>query len=455
MTPAATTAALSAAENRAAFGSVNRHILGTLASQVAVFVFGLITSVILNRSLGPEGKGVYAMVLTTSQLIALCASLGVAKSITFHLAQSGTDHKRHFQTIAAFCLFTVTLSALVVFALRLCWPCGIWGDVFRASFWPLLLLTGASLLSACGLGVLRGLRLFKESNLYNSLTSAAFLALLLAGWCATGLDARTALLAKVGGAFLLIAVIAWRLHKQSFHFAPKFDPAIARGLLTYGLGYFGYTVFQNLNYRFDVLLVAGLTNAAGTGCYTTATGLAEILWFLPNAIGTVLLPVIAGRQGESADQLTAKVCRVSVALMALGTLTLCAGGRWLVPVLYGAAFQPTVAVIDALAFGILTNGVFTVLGTHLASRKMLGALMAITSGGFAVNVLLNLWWIPRWGIVGAGLASTVSYSVTALLTARKFAQTTGIPWRECLFIKRTEVSALASLVRRKILGPNS
>ena len=59
---------------------------------------------------------------------------------------------------------------------------------------------------------------------------------------------------------------------------------------------------------------------------------------------------------------------------------------FLIPLLYGNQFLPTVNALYSLSFGILTNGMFQILGLHLAAKKRLGVLTLITASGFGVNL---------------------------------------------------------------------
>src|SRR5258706_2348504 len=102
------------AESRGSIGAVRRGILAALASNLSVFGISMLSSVILNRSLGPSGKGIYALLMSTSQLVALGASLGLPKSITFHLAQPEIDRGKCFSTIVSLTLFTLGLVAAVL-----------------------------------------------------------------------------------------------------------------------------------------------------------------------------------------------------------------------------------------------------------------------------------------------------------------------------------------------------
>ena len=200
----------------------------------------------------------------------------------------------------------------------------------------------------------------------------------------------------------------------------------------------------------DLILVAHLKGLASAGWYSTASGLAEIVWYVPNAASAVLFPIVAGLGDRECDQLVCKTCRWSILIMGLGVGFLVVLAPVAVPLLYGKEFLPTVTAIYSLSFGILTNGMFQILGIHLAAKKRLGMLTLITATGFAINLLMNLLLIPRFGIVGAGLASTISYSICGILTAHVFSRTTGLGWREMLLIPREEMEVVSRSLLRKL-----
>src|SRR6185312_6492093 len=59
----------------------------TLAARVAAFAFSLITNVVLARSLGPEGRGIYAVAVLVPALIGLVAQLGLGPANVYHLSK--------------------------------------------------------------------------------------------------------------------------------------------------------------------------------------------------------------------------------------------------------------------------------------------------------------------------------------------------------------------------------
>jgi O-antigen/teichoic acid export membrane protein len=428
-------------------GSIRKPVLRTLLTNVSVLFLGLGTSVILNRGLGPVGKGLYATLLTTSQLILMLASLGLGKSVTFYLSNEEEKPQSVFKVFLALSFGAAVLSLCIALIV------GVFckhGDIYKgACIYYLAILSLLSVLHSSGVGVLRGLKQFAACNGQSLITAAIFgfaAAILAAGG---KLNPILAICCKAFSFLAGVALIWPKLKTLGFQFRPELESAIAGKMLRYGLGYFFYALFQNLSYRFDLILVAHLTSLADAGWYSTASGLAEIVWYFPNAVGLVLFPIIAGMSNERRDQLVCKTCRWSILIMTLGVAGLVIVAPVLIRLLYGERFLPTVSAIYSLSFGIITNGMFQILGVHLAAKQRLGTLTLITASGFAINLVFNSILIPRLGIIGAGLSSTISYSLCGFLTAWAFIKMTGRKPAELFLISRDELVAVGrSLVQK-------
>ena len=61
-----------------------------------------------------------------------------------------------------------------------------------------------------------------------------------------------------------------------------------------------------------------------------------------------------------------------------------------------------------------------------------------------VNIVLNLWWIPLYGIMGAALASLVSYALEALLITTAFTRAASEGLRDTLVLQRADLQEYRS-----------
>jgi O-antigen/teichoic acid export membrane protein len=165
-----------------------------------------------------------------------------------------------------------------------------------------------------------------------------------------------------------------------------------------------------------------------------------LLWFLPGAVGFVLFPRVAARDGRDSAREAATLLRWSLLITAVGAAAIAGAAGVLVPLMYGAAFAPAVLPLQLLLFGAAANALFQVLSGYFLGRQLLKGIVLVTLGGIVLNVSLNLVLIPAAGIEGAAIASTVSYTATGLLTLALFVRTAGVSPREALWVPPSELS---------------
>ena len=187
--------------------------------------------------------------------------------------------------------------------------------------------------------------------------------------------------------------------------------------------------------RTDVLLLGLLRDTTDAGTYAVSSRLAALtlLGFL--VIQSSVLPMLAERfaLGEmgALQRLVRWTARMSAALsLALG-LGLILLGDFLLGI-FGVEFQARVPALLVLTVGQMLNA-FTgptgvllwVTGREQILAKLLGASLLI-------NLLLNLWWIPLFGVVGAAYATVVAYTawnVVAVFVIRRQMGINSLPLR--------------------------
>lgn len=87
----------------------------------------------------------------------------------------------------------------------------------------------------------------------------------------------------------------------------------------------------------------------------------------------------------------------------------------IVTVLYGKAFLPSVSAFFWLSPGILFLGVETVAVQFVNSIGFPITVVMVWILASLLNVGLNMWAIPVYGIVGASMVSSLSYFVVFVL----------------------------------------
>jgi O-antigen/teichoic acid export membrane protein len=187
-----------------------------------------------------------------------------------------------------------------------------------------------------------------------------------------------------------------------------------RELFRFGLPLYpgSFTLF--FSYRADVYLLALLVPdaAVALGFYTVAVTLAELVFFLPDAVSTLFFPRVAGSLREDADREVPRVARVTLLLTA-GSAAILAPAATVLILVVLPAFTSSLPVLYVLLPAVVTLGVQKVLMGYLAGLGRTGAMSLMNIASFGINVVANLLLIPPFGIVGAALASLLSYSISS------------------------------------------
>ena len=190
-----------------------------------------------------------------------------------------------------------------------------------------------------------------------------------------------------------------------------------RRLLAYSLASATAGVLATATLTVDRLMVGALLPAAEVGVYQALAQSAVV--FGPVTVGftTILAPLIAGLDAAGERARIAEVVRVSTkwilyASLPVGVVLLAAPEAVLVA-LFGDEFGAGRTALRVLTIGQLINAGKGALGMVLVMTGKERPWLVIAASGLVLHVGLNAALIPRYGLVGAALATTVALSVVA------------------------------------------
>lgn len=267
-----------------------------------------------------------------------------------------------------------------------------------------------------GLAATQGFRTMRPSALigliYEPLLRLGLTALLLPLLGLTG--AMVALVAGYVIAAVLAALALRRLLGPGLQ-RPVYHP---RELLGFSTVNWLSTLASTGLLWVDTLLLGIFLSSADVGLYNVATRLVTMATFVLPAVNSAFAPRIADlhHRGRTASlhrvyavaaswnvRLTVPIFAVLIAFPA-GLLTL-----------FGRGFATAATVTVVLALGKFVVAATGPCGLMLDMSGRPGWSMASNIGGLVANVLLNLWWIPEYGIVGSAAAWALSLTLVNLV----------------------------------------
>ena len=393
----------------------------SLCVQLAVLAFALVNSAVIARWLGPEGKGQLSLAMLFVSILALLLGGGLNAAITYFAgSRRATIADLSGNSIG----FGLLASAVGVAAAAMLQGAGLFERVLPGVPGWLLGLAILSLPLALPGGYLSGLLLGVQRigsvNAVNLAQGAASTLLLTA--LVVGLDggvgaAAAALITAAAGALVALGVLVRRLGGS---LRPRLQREVLQPMLSYAMRANLGNVLQFFNYRLDVFVVNYLLGAEQVGIYGVAVSLAELLWQWPQAVSFALFPRATASDPEQMNRLTPRVLRWTLLVTLLGAIGLALVGALVIRFVFGERFAGAYGPMLILLPGVVLLGGGKVLGSDIAGRGHPGLNSLNSAAALVVTLAGNVALVPRFGIAGAALASSIAYALNFLLAVAFF-----------------------------------
>ena len=421
----------------------------TLVSQGAVVVLGLLSGILIARLLGAGGKGDFNTLYITAGVLGLLAELGLRLPTIRMVASGRLDWKEAVATLTviygAICAALLPVATLLLYYMHDRIAHGIPLPILYLA----LALTPLILLEFGYVSILNGMQRTPEGNTVIALEKFVFVCgLMLLVWGGRyGLYG--AIISTVSGSFIALIAALLILRRLPSHgrFRIRFD--VLRELLRFGRSCYATNLATSLNYRLDALLIFAMLGNVPAGIYSVAVSMAEFAQHLPNSIAQVHFPSVSG-DDTNAEKRTTYLSRVTVFVLLVACAGVIAIGYPAIALLYGREFLSAYGVSLFLLPGMVVLGQSKLISIEMTARgfpHFAARASWITLGS---TVLLDLLLIPCLGIAGAAIASTVAYTISAVVLFFYYRRLTGASLRELYSFKREE---LAPIVRRLLHLP--
>jgi O-antigen/teichoic acid export membrane protein len=222
--------------------------------------------------------------------------------------------------------------------------------------------------------------------------------------------------------------LVWRTVALQPGTAPT--PGLLGRVASYGLRTQAGNTLQALRLRLDQVALVALLSPADLGWYTAAVTAAGLLGPMTQALALVTLPTVASRPGEEAVRRLLGLSRRTLLVLAPGGLVLGLLLPWLLPTLLGARFGASVGPAQILLVGGVFAGLGDVLAEGCRGLNRPEVSVAAEAVGLGVALVLVTALVPRYGLVGAAIASSAAAASIASALAWHVATREGTHWRD-------------------------
>lgn len=435
------------AESAASTHGMGKAIAWTLSSSILVPLAGLATAPILARGLGADGRGAVTASLAPAALITSAANLGLTDSLTYFTARYASGIKRFLPRVAFIALIANAICSWV--AIGLAGKLAAGDNSLQTMIQLATVVSMPIVLVSVARSVATGLQLWRTTALERlincSLKIFVFALLLSVGV----LGARNAILASC-----VVPLIAGLCYVRLLR--PRTWQAITpvetgdlsfRRFLRYGFSAWIGSVASMVLARLTQVIFVPLSNVTQLGYFTVATTIADV----PIVVAFGVHDAVFGVSSRSADaHKVAQVTRITTLLGMIGCAVVAVTLPWWIGFVFGDDFTPATLPTQLLLVGSAICVPGMLAGAGLSAWGKPG----LRSTGLAVavvgNIVLILLLVPRYGAIGAGLASIGANLLLTFINFLIAAAVMHIPVTSFLRFTRADASALRGVCVRLI-----
>ena len=193
-----------------------------------------------------------------------------------------------------------------------------------------------------------------------------------------------------------------------------------------------------------------MSDIAEVGFYSLGANVAETIWQVPIAVGVVLMTRSANQTNERVA--TGEVCaslRISILLVLFAAILLYLAAPLLVSLLFGARYSASIPIIRTILPGILFFVILKILNSQfVGSGKPQLTLIALLPS-LAINIVLNILFIPSYKGIGAAVATNISYFCASFLLLLVYSRTFKTGFLEIFRYQKSDFAFLRKIRLRR------
>lgn len=446
--------------------SLSRIVSGSgiiFAGSVIHKLIAFFGSIFIARLLGDSNYGAFVISLSVFFILGTISNLGLGTGLARNYPRTDSNRERRGFLVSAYQISLVSslAGAVVVFTFADILAIQVFDD---SSITPVVrvmaLIIPLQTLQTVSLGGLQAIRkpVAKTviTSVFQPLVRIVFIiALVLAGYGAVGVAGAYAV--ATGSAGILTLYVVYK-NTNLFSFGIPTE-SVYRRLLTFSLPLVGSSVIMTLMNNIDTVLVGTFGISADVGQYNVAFVLGQTTLLFYQTLGFMYVPELSELHDEGKMNRASLIYRAVTKWVFLVStpfiLTAVVFPDTVITFIYSSTYKQA-----TIPFLILTGGFLThiLVGPNINTLTSFGdtrQILAFDTATVFVNILLNIVLIPRFGISGAAVATSISYVIRNTgMTVYLYRRYDILPFSQWLFLPLAPPLLVASALFAFVSNPS-
>jgi len=390
---------------------------------ILILSFGLV--IFSTNMWGSEGKGTISIVIANAAIVSFFSSIFAGSSTSYFASKFKTEQiliYSYIWSVGMGILIPVIFSFADIQAEYLMYLIGI--SVFSA-----LLSVNVNLFIGK-----QNIRLFNVYTILQQLVHILFIVFFI--YILEHKDVSVYFGAQICCLALLFLTSFFQVIRECKISDLSLSKQVFKSMFEYGWKTQLSAFIQFLNYRLSFYFLEHFEGIGSVGIFSIGITFSEAIWTITRSIAVILYSdVVNSKSSEESILKTKSSLKLSFILMLIFLLGIIIIPGSVYEMIFGRAFRGTKEIMLILSPGILAIAISDMIGYYFSGIKELRILNVKSIVGLVITLVFSFLLIPKYGIFGACIVTTLSYSVSALLLFLKFYRSTEFRIQDYLITK--------------------
>lgn len=396
----------------AGFQKYLRNTGWSFAGQLFSLVMSFFVGALVARYLGPERYGVLNYAISFVTIFVFMASFGIDNILVRELLKFKDQKDSILNTAFGLKLFGAFLIITVTSIFSVLLKNDTYTTVLIFIYSLHLIFLSVNVISSYFQSVVKYKYLFLAQLISTIAVSLLKVYLVYQGF-GTGWFVMSLVFEILISSFVLLRIFSKNGNSLKF----SFDLSLTKKLLADSWPFILSTAFYLIYTKIDQVMIGKMVDTRALGIYSAGVRLAELWYFVPGIICGVMFPAIMNAQLTNKllyNQRLKKMFMFVISISFFFAFFQLLFAKYIILFLFGQAYLDSVIILKIYTWaGVIVSSII-IFQQYLIIENKTKLIITSSFIGAAANVILNLIFIPRFGIVGSAWATLVSYAIIPL-----------------------------------------
>jgi O-antigen/teichoic acid export membrane protein len=394
-----------------------------IAGNIGAKLFTFISAVIIIRYLTTDQWGIISLSFALIEIALIIFDLGLPRGVARYIAlyREKRESKKIYGTIISSLVIT-TAAGLIAFVLLTKLSANIANYVKSVKLSTELtsvLVLMAIIVPTKNLiknlaAIFQGFEKVEINAIFDKILYALAKLAILGVFLIIGLSFKRVIFAYIASPFIvLIALIFYTRYKIPQYVRYEGLSFCTSELIKFSFPLLATALITVLMQRTDVIMIGHFLTEREVGLYSAVSRLNEFLLFIPVSASIIYLPIATRLLAKKEDNVLRKIFSslakwcfvISIPIV----LIFLVYPHFAIPFFFGSKYAPAVSVLQILTIGLLVHVLIGLNGTTVIAGGKTWFTSVNSMAALVINIILNYFLIPRFGINGAAVATSISY----------------------------------------------